>query len=88
MTPERKPAAGWVEYAGNFYLAAGEVCARVTSSGVWAMHRGRWTVKAWQSGRIVRISKWTKAPSIAAAQLAAEDALRSIAAEILRAVGS
>ena len=73
----RRPVAGWHEDSpGRWLLAIGPAMAEALShDGYWSADVGEITVA---SGT---------APSLAAAQLAAEDALRAIAAEILRAVG-
>jgi hypothetical protein len=74
---ERRPVAGWHEDSpGRWLLAIGPAMAEALShDGYWSADVGEVTVA---SGA---------APTLAAAQLAAEDALRAIAAEILRAVG-
>ena len=84
---ERKPSAGWVELAGNYYLAAGDVFARANPSGWWWVYRGRWTPAEWRrtSHRAIREGK--TASRIGAAMSGAEDALLAIAAEIVGAVG-
>jgi len=82
---ERRPCAGWVERGpGSWFLEAGDYLLQVSIDYNGAP---RWTVwlvtsEAWISRRA------DNAATVEAAQLAAEDALRAIAAEILRAVGS
>ena len=81
--PERKPAAGWGQIRGGSWAIIIMGCtlqAIYACDGSWI-----WT----QRGRYQRSNSADRgiAPTLEAAQLAAEDALRSIAAEILRAVG-
>ena len=82
---ERRPVAGWVERGpGSWFLEAGDYLLQVSIDYNGAP---RWTVwlvtsEAWISRRA------DNAATVEAAQLACEDALRAIAAEILRAVGS
>ena len=78
--PERKPAAGWVVESAERERSVLIVASHVAR--VWRSIDGgtRWRV---DSGDVQ-----FGAPTITAALLAAEDALRAIAAEILRAVGS
>ncbi|MBP6849890.1 MAG: hypothetical protein KA201_39385 [Kofleriaceae bacterium] len=81
----RRPVAGWVERGpGSWFLEAGDYLLQVSIDYNGAP---RWTVwlvtsEAWISRRA------DNAATVEAAQLACEDALRAIAAEILRAVGS
>ena len=76
---ERRPCAGWVEEPRRWALPIRvrllpwPVVYREAGSDWWAWHVGT------EHGR---------ADDMRAAQLAAEDALRAIAAEILRAVGA
>ena len=79
--PERKPAAGWeggdrfkTLVVGPFAIQARNIAGDCS----WEIALG----DGWIRGEI------GPPGGVAAAQLAAEDALRAIAAEILRAVGS
>jgi len=84
-TADWRPRAGWVERSpGSWFLEAGDYLLQVSIDYDGAP---RWTVwlvtsEAWISRRA------GNAASVKAAQLAAEDSLRAIAAEILRAVGA
>lgn len=73
---ERRPCAGWHEQSpGRWLLSIGPTTAEALS------HDGYWSADVGE----VTVASGT-APTLEAAQLAAEDALRAIAAEILRAV--
>lgn len=81
--PERKPAAGWGEIRPGSWAFAVMGC---TLQAVYACD-GSWI---WmQRGRYQRANSAERgiAPTLIAAQLAAEDVLRAIAEKILRAVG-
>ena len=77
---ERRPCAGWHEQSpGRWWLDVGPLTADASGdpgSVKWSVEAGE---RSWARG---------SAPTLEAAQLAAEDSLRAIAAEILRAVGS
>ena len=77
---ERRPCAGWHEQSpGRWWLDVGPLTADASGdpgSVKWSVEAGE---RSWARG---------SAPTIEAAQLAAEDALRAVAAEILRAVGA
>ncbi len=91
--PERRPCAGWSPDGyfppGLAYeLRAGEFSARVDEAGVDQAGDSEWGWSIAGPSPYERIIvRRNYAPTLEAAQLAAEDALRAVAAEILRAVG-
>lgn len=91
---ERRPCAGWAPDGyfppGLAYeLRSGEFSARVDEAGIDQAGDSEWGWSVAGPSPYERIIvRRNYAPTLEAAQLAAEDALRAIAAEILRAVGS
>lgn len=83
----RRPVAGWVEFAGNYYLTSGEAFARVNGGGAWTLYAGRFTPKSWQTkgGRAIR--DWRKATDVDAGKCAAEDALRAVLVDAAAVLG-
>lgn len=88
----RRPVAGWVRVDDAYFLPGPIECMthedeHASDDAPWF-----WALRADTSeGRLILIVNGDQIlghrPTLAAAQLAAEDALRAIAAEILRAVG-
>lgn len=85
--PERKPAAGWtIASPARMTMTAHHLTATVRTIAPvsWDVSHHIDT----RDGRCLFAINFGDAPTIADAQLAAEDALRAIAEEILRAVGA
>lgn len=85
---ERRPCAGWVMAAdGRLVLDGGKLVAKVRDHGYVNTfgHGATWAILL-ASDRAVTM-RLEYAPTLEAAQLAAEDALLAVADEILRAVG-
>ena len=85
---ERKPSAGWVEgdgaLPGDIMLHVGRCIAAAGPGGSWVVTM---LAKSVDGAPAMTVVAQGKASSRLAAQLAAEDALLAIAAEIVGAVG-
>ena len=85
---ERKPSAGWVEgdgaLPGDIMLHVGRCIAAAGPGGSWVVAM---LAKSVDGAPTMTVVAQGKASSRIAAQLAAEDALLAIAAEIVGAVG-
>lgn len=85
---ERKPSAGWVEgdgaLPGDIMLHVGRCIAAAGPGGSWVVAM---LAKSVDGAPAMTVVAQGKASSRLAAQLAAEDALLAIAAEIVGAVG-
>ena len=90
---ERRPVAGWGHVDDAHFLPGPIECMAHDDEHASDAAPWFWALRADTSeGRLILIVNGDQIlghrPTLAAAQLAAEDALRAIAAEILRAVGS
>ena len=82
----RRPVAGWVEtVTARWDLSAGVVCAQAV--GVHGRNGASW--RAWTVDDQLDFdwSDFVEAPTLEAAQLAAEDALRAVIVDAAAALG-